>query len=84
VGAPIILTSGARTPLEMRAPLDLEAFLVSLGAEPKDARDALSGAPKAILERTARRQDPKTVLRGLTVQNWGKIKPREKKQYGWY
>jgi len=84
VGAPVLLTSGARTPYEVRAPMDLEAFLLSLELEQKDARYALSGTLGGILERTAHRKDPKTILKGLTVTNWGNIQPKEKKQYGWY
>ncbi|MBN2518179.1 MAG: hypothetical protein JXB14_05000 [Candidatus Altiarchaeota archaeon] len=78
--APLLLTSGAKDPFELRSPLELLGFGRFLGM----SKYSLSEAPRNILERTNGRKDPNVILKGLRVQDWGDIKLKEKRLYGWY
>jgi len=82
-GCSMVISSGARDKWAARAPRDLMAFGVLIGMTLTEAREAISGNPSRILERSRARNDPNVILKGLEVKKWGSEK-KEKKKYGWY
>jgi len=77
---PVIMTSGATNPLELRAPREIMAVGNSLGLD----GIALSKVPLEVIGKTDRRNNPNIIIKGLEIQNWGDTNPKEKKLYGWY
>jgi RNase P/RNase MRP subunit p30 len=83
-GCGLVITSGATSPHGLRAPLDLMAIGTLLDLSPEEAKTAVSLNPQKILSRSRDRANPNIVLRGLEVKDWGTIKQKEKRLYGWY
>jgi len=82
---PIIITSGARDRLGMRAPQDLSSLGITLGMDVGQAKKAVSDFPAMLIKKSSDRRDSDVLLAGLEVVSWGTSKgnPR-KKMFGWY
>ena len=65
--APIILTSGASTPWELKDPFVLLSYAVSIGMEIKESKNALGYEPKRIVRKNEERQSDKWIIPGVRV-----------------
>ncbi|MDD5111657.1 MAG: RNase P subunit p30 family protein [Candidatus Altiarchaeota archaeon] len=82
---PIVLASGARDTLGIRAPLDLAAAGRLIGIPEHDASKVVSSYPRKVVSKMKDRKNPNILLKGLEVTDWGGQKPKEpKRKYGWY
>ncbi len=63
----IVATSGAKTPLEMRAPLDIAALLTVMGLPSEKARDTVSRIPINILNVNRNKLSNKYISPGIWV-----------------
>jgi RNase P/RNase MRP subunit p30 len=81
---PIILSSGAKHPMDCRNPVELANLAKNLGLNHSQSLDAVSRNPIKTIEKAIRRNDPNHIMDGLQVACWGGQKPRPNKKHGWY
>ena len=80
----IVLSCGAKTPLDARTPQDLMNLGKILGLSVSQSRDAVSKNPMYFLSKAKDRNDPDIIMRGVRVKSWGGQKAEAKRRYGWY
>jgi ribonuclease P/MRP protein subunit RPP1 len=82
---PLVLTSGARDIIGVRAPLDLAAAGRLVGIPEHETRKVVSSYPEKVVAKMKDRNNPNVLLKGLEVTDWAGQKPKEpKRKYGWY
>lgn len=82
---PIVFTSGAVHPLDMRSPRDIFSLGITLGMDASLAVKALSDYPAMLAKKSRDRRSQNVLLSGLEVVSWGGSRQgREKKLFGWY
>lgn len=67
VGMPVVFSSGARHPLNMRSAMAMRHIGMLLGLDSKSAETAVSKTPFEILERNQRRLSPDFVGEGIEI-----------------
>ncbi len=72
LGVPIVISSGAVDPYQLRGPHDVASLAVLFGMDEAAALNAVSGAPLAIVERNRGKLDSGYVARGVRVVRRGK------------
>ncbi|MHA2025439.1 MAG: RNase P subunit p30 family protein [Candidatus Thorarchaeota archaeon] len=70
-GMPVILSSGAKHPLNMRSSMAMRHIGLLLGLESKLAETVVSSTPFEILERNQRRLSPNFVGEGIEIMQRG-------------
>jgi len=66
-GAPLILCSGALSEWELRDPFCMISMAVQLGLELKDAKQAISKVPGALINLSKKRRSPQWIMPGVRV-----------------
>jgi ribonuclease P/MRP protein subunit RPP1 len=69
---PVVLSSGASTPFQMRGPRELASLSNLFGMDNESAVDAVSAIPYGIVERNRKKLDASYVARGVRVIRRGK------------
>jgi RNase P/RNase MRP subunit p30 len=67
VGMPVVLSSGAKHPLNMRSAMAMRHIGILLGLDSKSAETVVSKNPPKILERNKRRLSPDFVGEGIEI-----------------
>ncbi len=82
---PIVFTTGSDKLSDLRSPGEMVSLARVLGMDEEKAKATLSSNPSRLIEKSRKRRDPNTILKGLEVVDWGELKkPSRKKMYGWY
>ena len=77
----IVLASGAENKEQLRTPLDMTYYGKLIGVSATESRKSIL----RVIFKAKDRKNPDVITAGLTVVNWGKQKPAEKKRmFGWY
>jgi RNase P/RNase MRP subunit p30 len=83
-GVRVALSCGMADGWHMRNPGDMEVLGRFLGLGDSHARDSVSENALHFARKALSRNDPDTLMRGLTVKSWGHQERRSKAKYGWY
>ncbi|MEA1925080.1 MAG: RNase P subunit p30 family protein [Candidatus Altiarchaeota archaeon] len=82
---PLVFTTGSDKPSDLRSPREMVSLARVLGLSEEAAKATLLSTPYRLIQKSRKRRDPNTILKGLEVVDWGTLKkPPGKKMYGWY